>query len=45
MKIALIEFYRHFFGKIMTIDPTVALLAFGMIFGGTSSLSPNFIRI
>ena len=34
MKIAFIEFYPQFSGKIMTIGPTVALLAFGMI--GTS---------
>ena len=29
MKIAFIEFYPQFSGKIMTIGPTVALLAFG----------------
>jgi mono/diheme cytochrome c family protein len=34
MKIAFIEFYPQFSGKIMTIGPAVALLAFGMI--GTS---------
>lgn len=34
MKIAFIEFYPQFSGKIMTIGPTIALLAVGMI--GTS---------